>query len=114
LAKDIWFPISKFLEGSDANQKWDVDEAIKNIQQLSDFNPWWIEEPTTPDDILGHKTIAEAVRPIKIATGEHCSNRVIFKQFITSGATDICQIDSCRLGGVTPPDTLHQKVRNWL
>ena len=84
----------------DANQKWGVEEAIKNMKLLSRFNPWWIEEPTSPDDILGHKTIAEAVRPIKVATGEHCSNRVIFKQLITSGAIDICQIDSCRLGGV--------------
>ena len=63
----------------DANQKWSVDEAIKNIQQLSQFKPWWIEEPTNPDDILGHKTIAQVVRPKKIASGEHCPNRVIFK-----------------------------------
>ena len=84
----------------DANQKWDVDEAIENVNGLAEYKPWWIEEPTSPDDILGHKKIAEAVRPIKVATGEHCQNRVIFKQLITSGAIDICQIDSCRLGGV--------------
>jgi L-fuconate dehydratase len=84
----------------DANQKWDVDEAIKNIHELARFNPWWIEEPTSPDDILGHKAIADAIKPIKVATGEHCQNRVIFKQLITSGAIDICQIDSCRIGGV--------------
>ena len=84
----------------DANQKWDVNEAIKNVRQLAEFKPWWIEEPTSPDDILGHKVIAKAVRPIKVATGEHCQNRVIFKQLITSGAIDICQVDSCRLGGV--------------
>ena len=84
----------------DANQKWDVDEAIKSVKQLEKFKPWWIEEPTSPDDILGHKKIAKAVHPIKVATGEHCQNRVIFKQLITSGAIDICQIDSCRLGGV--------------
>ncbi len=84
----------------DANQKWDVDEAIQNVQGLAEYKPWWIEEPTSPDDILGHKRIAEAVKPIKVATGEHCQNRVIFKQLITSGAIDICQIDSCRLGGV--------------
>lgn len=84
----------------DANQKWGVSEAIANVQQLAKFNPWWIEEPTSPDDILGHKKIAEVVHPIKVATGEHCQNRVIFKQLITSGAIDICQIDSCRLGGV--------------
>ena len=84
----------------DANQKWNVDDAIVNVKQLAKFQPWWIEEPTSPDDILGHKQIAEAVRSIKVATGEHCQNRVIFKQLITSGAIDICQIDSCRLGGV--------------
>ena len=84
----------------DANQKWEVDEAIDNMKKLTDFNPWWIEEPTSPDDILGHKAIADAVKPIKVATGEHCQNRVVFKQLITSGAIDICQIDSCRIGGV--------------
>jgi L-fuconate dehydratase len=84
----------------DANQKWDVDEAIKNVKELSKYNPWWIEEPTSPDDVLGHKAIADAIRPVKVATGEHCQNRVLFKQFITSGAIDICQIDSCRIGGV--------------
>jgi L-fuconate dehydratase len=84
----------------DANQIWDVSEAIGNVKQLAPFQPWWIEEPTSPDDILGHKTIADEVRPIKVATGEHCQNRVIFKQLITSGAIDICQIDSCRVAGV--------------
>ena len=84
----------------DANQKWDVDEAIRYVKMLAEFKPWWIEEPTSPDDILGHKAIREAVKPIKVATGEHCQNRVIFKQLITSGAIDFCQIDSCRLGGV--------------
>ena len=84
----------------DANQKWDVNEAIKNVMELAQFDPWWIEEPTSPDDILGHKAIAEAIKPIKVATGEHCQNRVIFKQLITSGAIDICQVDSCRIGGV--------------
>ena len=84
----------------DANQKWDVEEAIHNVKRLAEFKPWWIEEPTSPDDILGHKAIANAVRPIKVATGEHCQNRVVFKQLITSGAIDICQVDSCRIGGV--------------
>lgn len=84
----------------DANQIWEVDEAIANMAELARFKPWWIEEPTSPDDILGHRAIAEAVHPIKVATGEHCHNRIMFKQFITSGALDICQIDSCRLGGV--------------
>ena len=84
----------------DANQKWDVDEAIVNMEQLKKFNPWWIEEPTSPDDILGHAKIARAVHPIKVATGEHCQNRVMFKQLIQTNAIGICQIDSCRVGGV--------------
>jgi L-fuconate dehydratase len=84
----------------DANQNWEVNQAIENMKQLARFQPWWIEEPTSPDDILGHKAVAEAVHPINVATGEHCQNRVIFKQLITSGAIDICQIDSCRIGGV--------------
>lgn len=84
----------------DANQKWDVGEAIKNMQSLKKFNPWWIEEPTSPDDVLGHATISKAVAPIKVATGEHCQNRVIFKQLMQADAIEICQIDSCRLGGV--------------
>lgn len=84
----------------DANQKWDVDEAISNMAELKKFNPWWIEEPTSPDDILGHARIAKAVAPIKVATGEHCQNRVIFKQLMQADAIGICQIDSCRVGGV--------------
>jgi len=84
----------------DANQKWEVNEAIKNMRHLQKFNPWWIKEPTSPDDILGHLTIAKAVDPIKVATGEHCQNKVMFKQFLKSGAMSICQIDSCRIGGV--------------
>ncbi len=84
----------------DANQRWDVDEAIANMQQLARFNPWWIEEPTSPDDVLGHATIARAIAPIGVATGEHCQNRIMFKQFLQANAISFCQIDSCRLGGV--------------
>tara|TARA_R110000868_G_scaffold157160_2_gene384295 strand:+ start:4375 stop:5700 length:1326 start_codon:yes stop_codon:yes gene_type:complete len=84
----------------DANQKWDVDEAIVNMAELKKFDPWWIEEPTSPDDILGHAKIAKAVYPIKVATGEHCQNRVVFKQLMQANAIGICQIDSCRVGGV--------------
>ena len=84
----------------DANQKWEVEEAITNMEKLAKFNPYWIEEPTSPDDILGHKKIKEQVKPIKVATGEHCQNRIIFKQLMQAGAIDICQIDSCRVGGV--------------
>jgi L-fuconate dehydratase len=84
----------------DANQKWSVGEAISNMEKLSQFNPLWIEEPTSPDDILGHARIAEAIAPVGVATGEHCHNRVMFKQFMQAGALHYCQIDSCRVGGV--------------
>jgi len=84
----------------DANQVWDVDEAIQNIQRLKDFDPWWIEEPTSPDDVLGHANIAKAVSPIGVATGEHCQNRVVFKQLLQAGAIGFCQVDACRLAGV--------------
>ncbi|MFL6467358.1 MAG: L-fuconate dehydratase [Pyrinomonadaceae bacterium] len=84
----------------DANQVWDVQQAIDNVRELSSFAPVWIEEPTNPDDILGHAAIAKAVAPIGVATGEHCHNRVMFKQLLQSDAIDFCQIDSCRLAGV--------------
>jgi len=84
----------------DANQVWDVDQAIEQMQALAEFKPWFIEEPTSPDDILGHAKIARAVAPVKVATGEMCHNRVMFKQFLQADALQICQIDSCRLGGV--------------
>jgi len=86
----------------DANQQWGVDEAIERVNGLAEFQPWWIEEPTSPDDVLGHARIAEAVRPlgIGVATGEHGANRVVFKQLLQARAIDFCQIDSCRLGGV--------------
>ena len=84
----------------DANQVWDVGTAIDWMAQLAEFNPWWIEEPTSPDDVLGHAAIRRGVAPIKVATGEHCQNRVLFKQLMQAEAIDFCQIDSCRLGGV--------------
>ena len=84
----------------DANQVWDVDEAIAFMRELARFDPWWIEEPTSPDDVLGHAAIARAVAPIGVATGEQCHNRVMFKQFMQAGAISFCQIDACRLGGV--------------
>jgi len=84
----------------DANQIWDVEQAIEWMRHLAPFNPWWIEEPTSPDDILGHARIRQAIAPIKVATGEHAHNRVMFKQFMQAQAIDFCQIDSCRLGGV--------------
>src|SRR5207244_7368472 len=84
----------------DANQVWDVGEAIANMKELARFDPWWIEEPTSPDDVLGHAAIAKAVAPIRVATGEHCQNRVIFKQLLQAKAIGFCQVDACRLGGV--------------
>ncbi len=84
----------------DANQRWDVGEAIAAMKRLAKFDPWWIEEPTSPDDVLGHAAIARAIAPIGVATGEHCQNRVIFKQLMQAGAIRFCQMDSCRLGGV--------------
>ncbi|HET7219981.1 MAG TPA: L-fuconate dehydratase [Vicinamibacterales bacterium] len=84
----------------DANQRWDVGEAIARMRDLARFSPLWIEEPTSPDDVLGHAAIAAAVKPIGVATGEHCANRVIFKQLLQANAISFCQIDSCRLGGV--------------
>ncbi|TMC73253.1 MAG: L-fuconate dehydratase [Chloroflexi bacterium] len=84
----------------DANQVWDVGEAIANTKSLAKFDPYWMEEPTSPDDVLGHATIAKAIAPIRVATGEHCQNRVIFKQLLQAKAIGFCQVDSCRLGGV--------------
>jgi L-fuconate dehydratase len=84
----------------DANQKWEVEQAISNMKELSRFDPLWIEEPTNPDDILGHARIVREISPVKVATGEHCHNRVMFKQFMQAGALHYCQIDSCRVGGI--------------
>ncbi|XP_065062385.1 mitochondrial enolase superfamily member 1-like isoform X2 [Rhopilema esculentum] len=86
----------------DANQRWDVDEAKQRMSVLRQFKPLWIEEPTSPDDILGHAAIATHLREagVGVATGEHCQNRVIFKQLMQANAISFCQIDSCRVGGV--------------
>jgi L-fuconate dehydratase len=84
----------------DANQYWDVGEAITYMKRLAEFKPWWIEESTSPDDVLGHATIARAINPIKVATGEQVQNRIIFKQLLQTNAISFCQIDSARLAGV--------------
>uniref|UniRef100_A0A3Q3R7M9 Mitochondrial enolase superfamily member 1 n=1 Tax=Monopterus albus TaxID=43700 RepID=A0A3Q3R7M9_MONAL len=86
----------------DANQRWDVGEAISWVSSLAEFKPLWIEEPTSPDDILGHAAISKALAPlgIGVATGEQCHNRVMFKQFLQASALQFVQIDSCRLGSV--------------
>jgi L-fuconate dehydratase len=84
----------------DANQVWGVDEAIASMRRLRAYDPWWIEEPTSPDDILGHARIRREVAPIRVATGEHVQNRIVFKQLFQTEAIDVCQLDACRLGGV--------------
>jgi L-fuconate dehydratase len=84
----------------DANQAWDVPDAISWMRELAGVRPWWIEEPTSPDDVLGHAAIARAIAPIRVATGEMVQNRVVFKQLMQANAIGICQIDACRLGGV--------------
>lgn len=84
----------------DANQVWEVDETITKMRRLAEFDPLWIEEPTSPDDILGHAEIRHRVAPIGVATGEHCQNKVMFKQFFQTDAIDYCQLDAARLGGL--------------
>ncbi|EOI7867381.1 enolase C-terminal domain-like protein [Yersinia enterocolitica] len=84
----------------DANQIWDVDQAVENMRRLAAFDPWWIEEPTNPDDILGHAAIRQRIAPIGVATGEHAHNRVMFKQMFQAGSLDFCQLDPARLGGL--------------
>ncbi|MGA2757313.1 MAG: enolase C-terminal domain-like protein [Solirubrobacteraceae bacterium] len=84
----------------DANQYWGVDEAIAAMGVLGRYDPWWIEEPTSPDDVLGHARIRREIAPIRVATGEHVQNRVIFKQLFQAEAIDVCQLDACRVGGV--------------
>ena len=84
----------------DANQVWEVDQAIAWVNELAFAKPWFIEEPTSPDDVEGHRKIRAGIGAVKVATGEMCQNRVLFKQFIMRGAIDVVQIDSCRLGGV--------------
>jgi L-fuconate dehydratase len=98
IARDVLGPDRKLM--IDANQVWDVPQAIEWVNALAFAKPWFIEEPTSPDDILGHQAIREAIGEVKVATGEMCQNRIMFKQFMAAGAIDVVQIDSCRLGGV--------------
>ncbi|MHC5906786.1 L-fuconate dehydratase [Streptomyces sp. S6] len=84
----------------DANQRWDVEEAIRWTNALAPFDPYWIEEPTSPDDVLGHAAVRRGVAPVKVATGEHVQNRVVFKQLLQADALDVLQIDAARVGGV--------------
>jgi L-fuconate dehydratase len=84
----------------DANQIWGVAEAVTWMEELRQFDPYWIEEPTSPDDVLGHAAIRRALAPIRVATGEHVQNAVVFKQLLMADAVDVVQIDACRVGGV--------------
>lgn len=84
----------------DANQRWNVPEAIRWTTALAEFDPYWIEEPTSPDDVLGHAAVRQAVAPVKVATGEHVQNRIVFKQLLQAGAIDVLQIDAARVAGV--------------
>ncbi len=84
----------------DANQRWNVREAIDWTNALAEFDPYWIEEPTSPDDVLGHAAVRRAVAPVKVATGEHVQNRIVFKQLLQADALDVLQIDAARVGGV--------------
>jgi L-fuconate dehydratase len=98
IAREVIGPERKLM--IDANQVWEVDEAIDWVGKLAFSRPWFIEEPTSPDDIEGHRTIRMGIGSVKVATGEMCQNRVLFKQFIMRGAIDVVQIDACRIGGV--------------
>jgi L-fuconate dehydratase len=98
IAREAIGPSRKLMV--DANQVWEVHEAVDYIRALRFADPWFVEEPTSPDDVEGHRKIREAVAPIRIATGEMCQNRVLFKQFIMRGALDVVQLDNCRLGGL--------------
>ena len=84
----------------DANQRWDVDEAVEWMSQLAEFDLAWVEEPTSPDDVLGHAEIARRLAPMPVATGEHVQNRVIFKQMLQAGSLGVLQMDACRVGGI--------------
>ncbi|GII31787.1 L-fuconate dehydratase [Planotetraspora mira] len=98
IAREVCGP--GFRIAVDANQRWDVGAAVAWVKALAEFDPWWVEEPTSPDDVLGHATIAREIAPIKVATGEHVQNRVIFKQLLQAGAISYLQLDAARVAGV--------------
>lgn len=102
LAREVLGYDNGYVLMVDANQVWSVPEAVEYMEQLAEFQPYFIEEPTSPDDIMGHLAVKQALKKhnIKVATGEMCQNRVIFKQLLATGAIDVAQVDACRLGGV--------------
>lgn len=98
IAREVLGPDRKLM--IDANQVWEVGQAIEWVNALAFAKPWFIEEPTSPDDVLGHKAIREGIGQVQVATGEMCQNRILFKQFMAVGAVDVIQLDACRIGGV--------------
>ena len=98
IAREVLGPDGELM--IDANQVWEVKEAIDWVRELGFAKPWFIEEPTSPDDVEGHRAVREAIAPVKVATGEMCQNRILFKQFIMRGALDVVQLDNCRLAGL--------------
>jgi L-fuconate dehydratase len=85
----------------DANQQWTLPQALSICKELQAMNPYWIEEPTHPDDVLAHKTLADAIAPVKLALGEHVPNRIIFKNYLQTGSAGFMQVDAVRVGGVS-------------
>ncbi|HVV20591.1 MAG TPA: L-fuconate dehydratase [Pseudonocardiaceae bacterium] len=104
LARDVVGPDIRIAV--DANQRWDVDTAVAAVRALAPFDPYWIEEPTSPDDVLAHAAIRRAIEPVKVATGEHVQNRIVFKQLLQAGAIDVLQIDAARVAGVNENVTI--------
>ncbi|NLS26941.1 L-fuconate dehydratase [Sphingomonas sp. S2M10] len=98
IAREVLGPDRKLM--IDANQVWEVGQAIEWVNALAFAHPWFIEEPTSPDDVLGHKAIRDGIGQVQVATGEMCQNRILFKQFMAVGAVDVIQLDACRIGGV--------------
>lgn len=97
----------------DANQRWNLPDALIICQQLSVIDPYWVEEPTHPDDVLGHRAIAEAIAPIRVATGEHIPNKIVFKNFLQAGAMAFCQVDAVRVGGISEFLTISLLARRF-
>lgn len=97
----------------DANQQWTLPQALKICRELQSMNPYWIEEPTHPDDILAHKTLADAIAPVKLALGEHVPNRIIFKNYLQTGSAGFIQADAVRIGGVSEFITVSLLCRKY-
>lgn len=99
IVRDAAGPKARIM--TDANQQWTIDQSIDFCRRTADLNLFWLEEPTHPDDVLGHKTIADAIAPVKVAAGEHAPNRIIFKNYLQCGGMAICQVDALRVAGIS-------------